>query len=95
MQDTEEFRVRVDRSLLKAAKDVADDIGTTPGEAVRLLFSQMVKVRGLPFRPSAFPALEEYGASLADADAAEERTLREIQADRKAGKVVRFTGKLP
>jgi hypothetical protein len=32
---------------------------------------------------------------LAEADAAEERALREIARDRRAGKVVQFTGKLP
>jgi antitoxin component of RelBE/YafQ-DinJ toxin-antitoxin module len=28
---------------------VAEDIGTTPGEVVRLLFKQMVKRRTIPF----------------------------------------------
>jgi len=49
----------------------------------------------MPFRPSEFPVLEEYGATLAEADVAETRTLKEIQSDRKAGKVFEFTGKLP
>ena len=38
-----------------------------------MTFAQMVRLRALPFRPSEFPALEEYGATLAEADAAEER----------------------
>ena len=46
---TEEFRVRIDGSLLKKAKRVAAEIGTTPGEVVRLLFRQMVKRRAIPF----------------------------------------------
>jgi len=33
-----------------------------------MLFTQLVKLRGLPFRPSEFPALEEYGASMADVE---------------------------
>jgi hypothetical protein len=48
----------------------------------------------LPFRPSQFPALDEYGATLAQADAAEASALKEIKAGRKAGKVFEFTGKL-
>jgi hypothetical protein len=40
-------------------------------------------------------ALRLNGATLAEADAAEERTLKEIARDRWAGKVVRFSGKLP
>jgi hypothetical protein len=59
-----------------------------------MLFAQLVRLRALPFRPSEFPALEEYGATLAEAEAAEDRALKEIESDRKAGKVVRFTGKL-
>lgn len=46
---TEEFRVRVDASLIKEAKRVAQEIGTTPAEIVRLMFRQMVKRRAIPF----------------------------------------------
>ncbi len=60
-----------------------------------MFFAQLVNLRALPFRPSGFPALEEYGASLAEAEAAEARALKEIRRDRKAGRVVQFTGKLP
>ena len=49
----------------------------------------------MPFRPSEFPVLDEYGVTLAEADAAEARALKEIHADGKAGKVFQFTGKLP
>ena len=56
-----------------------------------MTFAQLVRLRALPFRPFEFPALEEYGATLAEADAAEKRALREIDRDRRAGKVVRFT----
>ncbi len=48
-QGTQEFRVRIDRRLVKEAKRVAAEIGTTPGEVVRLLFAQMVKRRAIPF----------------------------------------------
>ena len=59
-----------------------------------MFFSQMVSQRGLPFRPSSFPALEEFGASLAEATAAEDAAIREIQKSRKARKLREFTGKL-
>jgi addiction module RelB/DinJ family antitoxin len=48
-QATDEFRVRIDRALIKQAKRVAEETGTTPGEVVRLLFRQMVKRRAIPF----------------------------------------------
>jgi addiction module RelB/DinJ family antitoxin len=46
---TDIFRVRIDRALVKKATKVAEDIGTTPGEIVRMLFAQMVKRRAIPF----------------------------------------------
>jgi addiction module RelB/DinJ family antitoxin len=46
---TELFRVRVEKSLLKDAEKVADEIGTTPQEAVRLFLSRLVKLRAIPF----------------------------------------------
>jgi addiction module RelB/DinJ family antitoxin len=92
---TEQIRYRINRDLVEQAERVCEDLGLSPTQAVSLFFAQLVKLGALPFRPSNFPALDEYGATLADADAAEDRALKEIQADRKAGKVVRFTGKLP
>ena len=43
------FRCRVDSALLVEAAKVAEDIGTSPGEVVRLCFRQMVKRRAIPF----------------------------------------------
>ncbi len=48
-QVAEEFRVRIDRDLLREVERVAEEIGTTPGEIVRMLFAQMVKRRAIPF----------------------------------------------
>lgn len=48
-ETTEMFRVRVRKSLLADAKRVTDEIGTDPGEVVRLLFAQLVKRRAIPF----------------------------------------------
>ena len=46
---TEMFRCRIDRRLNQEASRVAAEIGTTPGEIVRLLFKQLVKRRRIPF----------------------------------------------
>ena len=35
--------------MLRDAKRVTEEIGTTPGEVVRLLFKQLVKRRAIPF----------------------------------------------
>lgn len=86
--------MRIDRRLARDAATVCRKLGITPTAAVSMFFSQMVKVGGLPFRPSEFPALDEYGVTLAQADAAEEKALQEIERDRKAGRLVEFTGKL-
>jgi addiction module RelB/DinJ family antitoxin len=48
-QAAEEFRVRIDRNLARQARRVAEEIGTSPGEVVRMLFAQMVKRRAIPF----------------------------------------------
>jgi len=46
---TDIFRVRIERDLVKEATKVAEEMGTTPGEIVRMLFAQIVKRRALPF----------------------------------------------
>ncbi len=39
----------MERALAREAKAVAKEIGTSPGEIVRLMFKQMVKRRTIPF----------------------------------------------
>jgi addiction module RelB/DinJ family antitoxin len=46
---TDIFRVRIERKLIQQASKVAEEIGTTPGEVVRMLFKQMAKRRTIPF----------------------------------------------
>ncbi len=46
---TEVFQCRVEKELVAQAKRVTREIGTTPGEVVRLLFKQLVKRRAIPF----------------------------------------------
>jgi len=43
------FRCRIERKLIVEATKVTEEIGTTPGEVVRLLFTQLVKRRSIPF----------------------------------------------
>ena len=91
---TEQIRLRIDSELVEEADKVCREIGITPTAAVSMFFAQMVKLRGLPVRPSDFPALEEYGATLEQATKAEEAALAEIKASRKAGKLTPFNGRL-
>src|ERR1035438_5192772 len=56
---TEQIRLRIDSQLAEEAHEVCREIGITPTAAVSMFFAQMVKLRGLPFRPSDFPALED------------------------------------
>lgn len=91
----EQIRLRIDGQLIEEAGDVCKEIGITPTAAVSMFFAQLVKLRALPFRPSNFPALDEYGVTLEQAAAAEDAVIKEFDAERKAGKTVIFTGKLP
>jgi addiction module RelB/DinJ family antitoxin len=89
---TKQIRLRIDSKLAEEAKAVCREIGITPTTAVSMFFAQMVKLRGLPFCPSNFPALDDYRATLTQATAAEDSALAEIASSRKAGKLERFTG---
>jgi addiction module RelB/DinJ family antitoxin len=91
---TEQIRLRIDRQLAEEAEEICREIGITPTAAVSMFFAQMVKLRGLPFRPSDFPALDEYGVTLAQGTAAEDSALAEIASSRKARRLGSFTGKL-
>jgi addiction module RelB/DinJ family antitoxin len=88
-------RSRIDADLKRKAEAVLEDIGIRPRAALEMFYAQIVKVGGLPFRPSAFPVLEEYGVTLEQVRAAEARAIKELDADRKAGNMKTFTGKLP
>jgi addiction module RelB/DinJ family antitoxin len=87
-------RARIDPALKREAEAILERVGLSPTMAIRTFYAQVVKVRGLPFRPSEFPVLEEYGATLPQAIAAEDAVIAEFTAARKAGKVRKFTGKL-
>ena len=88
-------RTRIDADLKREAEAVLDEIGLTPRTALELFYAQVIKLRGLPFRPSVFPVLDEYGATLEQARRAEAEAITELDADRKAGRMQTFNGKLP
>lgn len=71
-----QIRIRIDRQLAAEADEVCREIGITPTAAVSMFFAQMVKLRGLPFRPSDFPTLDEYAVTLAQATLAEDAALK-------------------
>ncbi len=90
----EQIRLRIDSRLADEAAAVCKRLGITPTAAVSMFFAQMIRLGGLPFRPSEFPALDEYGVTLQQAEAAEDAALDEIKAARKAGKLTEFSGAL-
>ncbi len=90
----EQLRLRIDGGLVREAADVCRELGITPTSAVSMLFAQMVKLRALPFRPSNFPALDEYGVTFEEASMAEDEAIEEIKKSRAAGKLHKFTGTL-
>ena len=91
---TEQIRLRIDGGLAREAADVCRELGMTPTAAVSMLFAQMVKLRAMPFRPSNFPALDEYGVTFEEATKAEDEAIKEIKKSRAAGRLQQFTGKL-
>ena len=60
-----------------------------------MFFGQMVRLGGLPFRPSTFPALDEYGVTPAQAEATLAKATEYLERERKAGQLIEFKGKLP
>jgi len=92
---TEQVRYRIDKNLVRAAVKVFDAMGVTPSAAVSMFFAQVVNQRGLPFKPSEYPALEEYGATLEEVARVEREARMELAADKQAGRLVEYKGKLP
>ena len=91
---TEQIRLRIDGQLVAEAGEVCREIGITPTAAVSMFFAQMVKLRGLPFRPGEFPTLDEYAVTLAQATLAEDAALAEIAASRETARLEPFAGAL-
>jgi addiction module RelB/DinJ family antitoxin len=92
---TEQVRYRIDKSLMREFAAVCESLGVSPSQAMSMFAAQMVKLRGFPFRPSDYPALEEYGVTLDQAERAFAKADKELDADEKAVRLVEFKGKLP
>ena len=90
---TEQVRYRIDRDLVRKAEQVGKDLGISPSQMVSMFFAQVVKLQGLPFRPTAFPALDEYGVTLAQAEAALGEARKEMDREFEAGEMVEFKRK--
>jgi addiction module RelB/DinJ family antitoxin len=91
---TKQVRYRIERRLVRDAEKVCRELGIAPSQAVSMFFAQLIKTGGLPFRPSTWPALDDYGATASEALAAEDRARRELRDDESAGRLIEFTGKL-
>jgi addiction module RelB/DinJ family antitoxin len=61
---TEQVHYRIEKNLVKRTKRICASLGITPTQAVSMFFAQMVRTRGLPFRPGSGP---ESDADLVDA----------------------------
>jgi len=92
---TEQVRFRIEKDLVKKAYQVCEELNLSPTQAVSMFFGQMVRLGGLPFRPSAFPALDEYGVTPAQAEAALAKATVYLDREAEAGHLVEFKGKLP
>jgi addiction module RelB/DinJ family antitoxin len=87
-------RSRIDPELKRDAEAVLQELGIKPRAALEMFYAQIIKLRALPFTPSEFPVLIEYGATLAQAEAAENEAVRELESELATGKAYVFKGKL-
>ncbi|PWU12100.1 MAG: hypothetical protein C5B50_22125 [Verrucomicrobia bacterium] len=62
---TEMFRCRVERQVLKEAQQIAQEMGTSASELVRIFLKALVKRRQLPFTPSAETEEDEVAGPVA------------------------------
>ena len=86
MAATTLLRTRVNRSRATEAKNILARLGLKPGDAVNLLFAQIVNRRGLPFavQEEGYAYAEaEYGVSPAELDQTAESIRRESERARR------------
>lgn len=84
------LRTRVDTGRAREARKILAHLGLKPGDAVNLLFAQIVNQRGLPFavqEEGYAYAQAEYGVSPAELDRAAERISRETAQTRRRGEI--------
>lgn len=87
-------RSRIDPNLKRDAETVLKEIGMSPRAALEAFYAQIIKLRALPFTPSQFPVLQEYGVTLEQSADAEDDALAELRDEVKAGTAYVFKGKL-
>jgi|ERR1035438_3730993 addiction module RelB/DinJ family antitoxin len=90
MAATTLLRTRVDKSRAQEAKKILAGLGLKPGDAVNLLFAQIVNRRGLPFavqEEGYAYAKAEYGVSPAELDQAAKSIHRESEQARRRGEI--------
>lgn len=93
MTDTVQLRYRINRQLKKQAEAILRAVDCDPSVAIAMFYRQIVLHRGLPFRPTEYPALEEYGATVADAEAAADAVVRDF-AHARPDETFEFSGRL-
>ncbi len=94
MAATTLLRTRVNSSRAQEAKKILAGLGLTPGDAVNLLFAQIVNRRGLPFavQEEGYAYAEaEYGVSPAELDRAAKSIRRESAQARRRGEITALT----
>jgi addiction module RelB/DinJ family antitoxin len=85
---------RIDPNLKRDAEAVLREIGMSPRAALEAFYAQIIKLRSLPFTPSQFPVLQEYGATMGQVEAAENEALAELRGELASGTAYVFKGKL-
>jgi len=55
-----QVRCPIDRDLVRKGYRTRRELNLSPAQAMFMVFGQRVRLGGLPFRPSTFPALEDY-----------------------------------
>jgi len=84
------LRTRVDSGRAREARKILARLGLKPGDAVNLLFAQIVNQRGLPFavqEEGYAYAQAEYGLSPQELDRAAERIGRESASARRRAEI--------
>jgi addiction module RelB/DinJ family antitoxin len=84
------LRTRVDANRVREARKILAGLGLKPGDAVNLLFAQIVNRRGLPFavqEEGYVYAQGEYGLSPDELDRASERIKRETAKARRNNEI--------
>ncbi|MBO8415073.1 MAG: type II toxin-antitoxin system RelB/DinJ family antitoxin [Proteobacteria bacterium] len=59
MENNSSLQIKIDKELLRQAREICSEMGLDLPTAVRMFICQLVRERGLPFTPSAAPREEE------------------------------------